>query len=83
MRNPEFYRHSISKRAAVDIIVKINKALSQFDSVHFYGYQAGNQAGQYDSAAYAMVSEIQRLKQEVEEYRKLKAALRPIIKGVR
>jgi hypothetical protein len=80
MRDLEFYRHMISKRAAVKALVNINKALSDIDHCYLWGYVNGS-SGEYDKAIYAMADNIRKLKAEVEEYRKLKSALKPIIEN--
>lgn len=75
MRDPEFYRHMISKRAAVKALVDINKALNNSRHPHFYTYESGK-AGEFDRAVYNMADEVERLVKEVKEYRQLKEALR-------
>jgi hypothetical protein len=79
MRDPEFYRHMISKRAAVKALTEINSALRDDAGAYFYGYDRGF-AREYDSAVYAMAEDIRRLVSEVKEYRKLKAALAAALK---
>ena len=74
MRDKEFYRHMISKRVAVKALAEINKALSDNDFCYFWGYENGS-SGEYDVSVRSMVVEIKRLKEEVEEYRKLKKTL--------
>lgn len=78
MHNELFYRHMISKRAAVKTLVEINKALHG-NNVSFWGYERANE-GEYDRSVYAMADDIKRLVQEVEEYRELKKALTKILK---
>lgn len=78
MRDPEFYRHMISKRVAVAALVQINKALGQSGSNYFWGYENGS-PGEYDSAVYSMADEVRVLKEEVEEYRELKKALKNVL----
>jgi hypothetical protein len=81
MTDGQHYRHSISKRVAVDAVVRINAELSRNNSAYFSGYD-GNKAGQYDDSVRNMVFEIQRMRAEVEEYRALKKALSPLIKAL-
>jgi len=64
MRNPEFYRHMISKRAAVKALEEINKALNKVVNPEFWSYESGK-AGEYDASVYSMAREISRLVQEV------------------
>lgn len=78
MHNELFYRHMISKRAAVKALVEINKALHG-NHVSFWGYERANE-GEYDRSVYAMADDIKRLVREVEEYRELKKALTKILK---
>lgn len=79
MRDPEFYRFMISKRAAVKALVDINKALRREDQCYFWDTD-GISPGSYDRAVYAMDEDIRRMKVEVEEYRKLKEALKVSLK---
>ena len=81
MRDQEFHRHMISHRAAVKVLEEINKALRNDDMTYFWGYSRG-EAGEYDQSVYAMAREVQRLRAEVDEYRRLKAALQPIVKAL-
>lgn len=78
MRNELFYRHMISKRAAVKALTDINKALHG-DHVSFWGYERCSE-GEYDRSVYAMADDIKRLVEEVKEYRALKKALTKILK---
>ena len=76
----KFYRNMVSHRAAVRVLVELNKLLSSEDHPYFYGYYRGEK-GEYDRAAYNMLDTVRELKQEVAEYRKLKAALQPLLKN--
>lgn len=78
MRDKPFHRHMISKRTAVTAIDAIAEELYECGTCHYYGYYDGS-AGEYDGAINSMVNDVKRLKAEVTEYRKLKAALKPIV----
>ena len=79
MRDSEFYRYMISKRAAVKALEEINKALRGEKECYLWDTNGIN-PGSYDQAIYSMADDIRRLKAEVDEYRKLKIALKTILK---
>ena len=77
----QFYRKVISHRTAVKVLCDIQRTLSENNSAYFYGYRqnAYKEIGGYDPSVFNMADEIRRMKAEVEEYRKLKEALKPIL----
>lgn len=78
LRDKPYYRHMISKRAAVDSLIKIAEALDDDNYCYFMDYGFGN----FDRAVYNLADNVRRLKEQADEYYKLKEALSPIIKGV-
>lgn len=80
IRDKVFYRQMISKRAAIKSLCEISMALRGEPRPFFYGDRDGSD-GEYDNSVYSMANDIRALVREVEEYRALKLALAPIVKG--
>jgi len=83
MRNEVYHRLTISHRAAVKALEDINCAITGREKPDFYGYGYQNykEIGYYDPSVRNMAEIVKGLVKEVAEYRKLKDALKPILKG--
>jgi len=81
MRDKAYRRLTISHRAAVKALEDINMAITGSDRPEFYGYGYDNylEIGYYDPSVRNMAEEVKYLVKKVEEYKKLKEALKPLL----
>lgn len=80
MRDKEFHRIAISHRTAVKALEDIRCAFTGESRPDFYGYgHSYKEVGYYDPSVRNLAEQVNNLVKEVQEYRKLKEALKPIL----
>jgi hypothetical protein len=85
MRDKEFYRLIISKRAAVKAIEEISEAVLPYGmtEISSYGlYYSGSilEPGRADGGVYSLISKIKEYKRDAEKYYALRNLLKDSVK---